>query len=427
VKKLAAPSNSPSLSPSQTLADDTRFKTRRYGWPIADGYLGSQVIAGFWRGLTWFVGLFLAFVLISGAQKVAQQKMSLSLIFLFILLQLPRIVVFTIPASLLFGSVSSFTELSSRGEVTALMAGGMSLRRMLRAPFLASVALAILAFWLQESIVPQCELKRGELAISSLQNAGGNSIFPKVEKDTEGNVKYEIRAGNFDTRTLEITKPYVWLNHPDGSSVQIKAASAHWDKAQKAWVFVDCTTRFLPSLITPKNGPMENPPTFQFDKQTFPDVTLDPNTLGRTTRNEQDAFEQHNYEMISIARLKRYRSDEQQKLRAEQSAAKPNQGTVDKLQSEIRASTFGIHDKFSVPLIVLTMVLVGAPLGIRPQRTASAGLALGLSLMVLLGYYIVWTTVSTWGKSGGEQPLVAAYLPFAILFGLGAILTWKKN
>lgn len=427
MKKLAAPSNSPSLSPSQTLAGDTRFKTRRYGWPIADGYLGSQVMAGFWRGLTWFVGLFLSFVLISGAQKVAQQKMSLSLIFLFILLQLPRIVVFTIPASMLFGSVSSFTELSSRGEVTALMAGGMSLRRMLRAPFLASVALAVFAFWLQESVVPQCELKRGELAISSLQNAGGNSIFPKVEKDSQGNVKYEIRADNFDTRTLVITKPYIWLNHPDGSSIQITAASAHWDRLQKAWVFEQGTTRNLPTLLAPKNGVLANPITVRFDKQTLDGTTFDPNTLGRTTRSEQDAFEQHNYEMISIAHLKKYRSDIQKQLRMEQNAARPDPVKVAALQSEVRASTFGIHDKFSVPLIVLTMVLVGAPLGIRPQRTASAGLALGLSLMVLLGYYIVWTTVSTWGKNGGGQPLVAAYLPFAILLGLGAILTWKKN
>lgn len=427
MKKLAAPSNLPSLSPSQSLADDTQFKTRRYGWPIADGYVGSQVVAGFWRGLTWFVGLFLAFVLISGAQKVAQQKMSLSLIFIFILLQLPRIVVFTIPASLLFGSVSSFTELSSRGEVTALMAGGMSLRRMLRAPFLASVALAIFAFWLQESVVPQCELKRGELAISSLQNAGGDNIFPLVTKDAQGNVAREIRAQNFDLQTLVMTKPYIWLNRPDGSSIQITAQSAYWDKVQKEWVFVDCTSRTLPSLVTPKNGIMANPATLQFKKQTFRDVTLDPNTLGRTTRSEQDAFDQHNYEMISIARLKSYRSDLQNQLRAEKNAAQPDRKKIGGLQKEIRASTFGIHDKFSVPLIVLTMVLVGAPLGVRPQRTASAGLALGLSLMVLLGYYIVWTLVSTWGKGGGGQPLVAAYLPFAILFGLGAILTWKKN
>jgi len=425
VKKLAAPSNSSVLSPEKNVVAPVRM--RRWGLPIADGYVGSQVLAGFWRGLTWFVGLFLAFVLISGAQKVAQQKMSLSLIFLFIVLQLPRIVVFTIPASLLFGSVSTFTELSSRGEVTALMAGGMSLRRMLRAPILASVLLAVFAFWLQESIVPQCELKRGQLAISSLQNAGASDLFPRIEKDSDGNVKFEIRAQGFDSQTLTMKRPYIWLNYPDGSSLQIAAQSARWDKVQGAWVFENGTTRNSPSLLAPKSGVLANPVTAQFTEQTFPDVALDPTKLGRTTRSEQDALDFHNYEMISIDHLNKYRRDLGGQLRAEQGGKIPDAKKINFLQSEVRAATFGIHDKFSVPLIVLTMVLVGAPLGVRPQRTASAGLALGLSLVVLLGYYIVWTLVSTWGKGGGPQPLVAAYLPFAILLGLGAILTWKKN
>jgi len=427
VKKLAAPSNTP--SPAAPIANfgNAPIKTRRYGWPIADGFLGSQVLAGFWRGLTWFVGLFLAFVIVSGAQKVAQQKMSMSLVFLFILLQLPRIIVFTIPASLLFGTVSTFTEMSGRGEVTALAAGGMSLRRMLRAPFVMAVVLAILGFWMQETIVPECELRRGQLGISALKSARASDLFPRIDKDFEGNVKQEIRATGFDLQKIELTRPYIWLNRPDGSSVQITAQSAHWDEPQKAWVFVQGTTRTLPSLSNPKSGFAALPITAQFTKQTFPDLTLDPRKLGQTTRNAQDAFDAHTYEMVSLKELWAYRIQLAARLRETQVAPTPDPKQVKFLKGEVRAATFGIHDKLSVPLLIMAMILVGAPLGVRPQRTASSGLALGLSLMVLLGYYIVWTLVSTWGKGGGQQPIVAAYLPCAILFALGLFLTWKKN
>jgi lipopolysaccharide export system permease protein len=384
-------------------------------------------MGGFWRGLTWFVGLFMAFVIVSGAQKVAQQKMSTSLVFLFILLQLPRIVVFTIPSSLLFGTVSTFTEMSGRGEVTALMAGGMSLRRMLRAPFVMSVLLAIFAFWLQETVVPQCELRRGQLGISALKSAKASDLFPRIDKDFEGNVKQEIRVQGFDLENLEMTRPYIWINQPDGSSLQITAQSAHWDEQQKAWVFVECTSRLLPSLTTAETGFPALPKTLQFHEQTFKDFALDPRKLGQTTRNQQDAFDAHTYEMVSLKDVWNYRNGLKQQLRQEQNAPAPDATKIKFLKTEVRATTFGIHDKFSVPLIVIAMVLVGAPLGVRPQRTASSGLALGMSLMVLLGYYLFWTLVSQWGKNGGQQPLIAAYLPFAVLLGIGLFLTWKKN
>ena len=89
--------------------------------------------------------------------------------------------------------------------------------------------------------------------------------------------------------------------------------------------------------------------------------------------------------------------------------------------------TFGIHDKFATPLVCLAMMLIGAPLGIRPQRTASAGLAMGLSLGVLILYYLVWTLAMQWGKAGGEGPLVAAYLSFALTAGVGLVMVARKS
>ena len=135
----------------------------------------------------------------------------------------------------------------------------------------------------------------------------------------------------------------------------------------------------------------------------------------------------HNFEMVSLSELRAYRSELLNGVATAKRVAPNDAKHIQFLQDEAGAATFGIHDKLATPLIVLAMVLIGAPLGVRPQRTASAGLALGLSLMVLLSYYIVWTLVSQWGKGGGTQPMLAAYLPFAILSGLGAFLTWKKS
>ena len=90
--------------------------------PLADGYLLWSVLGATLRGLGWFAGLFLAFAIVSSARRVAESNLPINMALEAVALQMPRIVLFTIPAALLFGAVSTFTEMSSRGEITALMA-----------------------------------------------------------------------------------------------------------------------------------------------------------------------------------------------------------------------------------------------------------------------------------------------------------------
>ena len=431
MKKLAAPTNpTPANAPaaSRVRSVNSPIRMRRGLWPIADGYLESNVIGGFLRGLMWFVGLFMAFVLVSGAQKVAQQKMPLSLLLQFIALQMPRIVVFTIPSALLFGTVSTFTEMSSRGEITALMAGGMSLKRMLRAPLVAAFVLSVFAFWLQETVVPKCELKRGAIGVAALQNAKASQIFPIVDKDENGKVERLIQADDFDAKNLILVKPDIRIYDPNGSALHITAQSARWDKARGQWVFVRGQTAREPARGgTDKNG-QSGFTVMAFREQSFrAQMALDPGSLSKGTHDLTQQLLDHNFEMISLANLRAYRSDIINRVHRTQRDDPNNTKKIEFWKGEARAATFGLHDKIATPMVVWAMVLIGAPLGVRPQRTASSGLALGLSLMVLLSYYIVWTLTSQWGKGGGPQPMLAAYLPFGILAGLGAFLTWKKS
>ena len=92
----------------------------------------------------------------------------------------------------------------------------------------------------------------------------------------------------------------------------------------------------------------------------------------------------------------------------------------------INSATFGIHDKIATPLICLAVILVGAPLGIRPQRSGG-GVSMGLSLVVLLLYYVVWTWASKVGKAGVMNPYFLAYLPFGLTFIIGLFLVAKKS
>jgi lipopolysaccharide export LptBFGC system permease protein LptF len=77
---------------------------------------------------------------------MSAQSLPMSTLFEFMWYQIPRIVQYALPMSVLFGTVQTFSDLSARGEMTALWAGGMSLKRMLRAPLLWGCILAAFVF-----------------------------------------------------------------------------------------------------------------------------------------------------------------------------------------------------------------------------------------------------------------------------------------
>jgi lipopolysaccharide export system permease protein len=98
----------------------------------------------------------------------------------------------------------------------------------------------------------------------------------------------------------------------------------------------------------------------------------------------------------------------------------------EKIQTRIASLTYGIHDKIATPLVCLAVVLIGAPLGVRRQRTAG-GFAMGLSLAALLCYYVVWTWAAQLGKGGYGSPYLLAYLPLVLTLSIGVVLMKLKS
>ena len=98
--------------------------------------------------------------------------------------------------------------------------------------------------------------------------------------------------------------------------------------------------------------------------------------------------------------------------------------TIDDLerQSQIVAPfRVEMHKRFTLPVAALVFVLVGFPLGIRTHRGGRT-LALGSSLALVIGYYILHTFLE--GMALGERlpVVVAMWLPNTIFAVAGALL-----
>jgi len=84
------------------------------------------------------------------------------------------------------------------------------------------------------------------------------------------------------------------------------------------------------------------------------------------------------------------------------------------------------HHRLSVPFSCLIFALIGAPLGVRSHRS-SASFGLGLAVLIVFAYYVIWHYLAVTGEGGGLNPLLAAWAPNAIGAAVGIALIAKVS
>lgn len=394
---------------------------KRFRLPLklADSYLLSLVIGGTLRGLCWFGGLLFAFAVISAVRRLVADQLPASLMIQLVAYQMPRILLFTLPMSVLFGTVQTFSDLSTRGELTALGVGGMSLPRMVRSPLGWGVVLAILAFWLQESLVPHAERRNKEVIARELINSqGAQEDFLLVDRTDGNRLERVIQANYFDPKTRTLLEPSIQIyNSNKEVALDIRAERAHWDLARGKWIFYNGYTKVTPEAHG-TDLPLETVSRFaEVEVDVLPDLKeMKPKNV---TINEH--LDKRNYEMLSISDLRAYLTKQPALL---QKATYPK--IKQKIAARMKSLRFGIHDKIATPLICIAVILIGAPLGVRPQRSGG-GFAMGLSLAALLLYYVLWSWVSQIGKAGLGHPETLAYLPLVLTLVIGTVLMKLKS
>jgi lipopolysaccharide export system permease protein len=90
----------------------------------------------------------------------------------------------------------------------------------------------------------------------------------------------------------------------------------------------------------------------------------------------------------------------------------------------LRRLEVGLYNKLAIPFASLVFALIGAPMGLRRPRSGNA-MGLGLSIVLIFAYYIVWNGAGVMGQGGAITPLVASWLANAIGLLSGLALLWR--
>ncbi len=410
--KASPVSASRARAASQTAARARKRATS--GVPILDRYLLSGVGSAIVGGLALFLIVLLVALIITGLQKMVTGNLSPGEFLRFLWLQMPRLIVFALPMAVLFGCVQTFSALSKAGELVAMQAAGMSLWRMLRAPLFCAFLATLVVAYMQESLVPPLERNKDAILVAHITEKVGKVGTFRYEDppSDEGPLKTLIQARGFDLKAKTLTKPRIQFYDADHRMIrQISADLARW--SGRDWVLQNAEIVLLDS---DKSGGATT--------AKAPSVNLElppPAFLGRSENALQKRLARGDFLMVSTWEVDKYR----QSL-IEQKKTAPTKEQQKIAAKAIKTATFGIHEKISNPLTCLMFALVGVPLGAGTKQRSSGG-AMGLSLLVLVFYYVTWTAVTTLGRAGTLNPIVAAYFALVVMSVGGLVLVRRAS
>tara|TARA_B100001027_G_C16125246_1_gene266775 strand:- start:85 stop:657 length:573 start_codon:yes stop_codon:yes gene_type:complete len=94
---------------------------------------------------------------------------------------------------------------------------------------------------------------------------------------------------------------------------------------------------------------------------------------------------------------------------------------------EARKMSVRIQEKFTLPCACLVFGLIGSSLGSKQNLRTSKSQGFGLSVILILLYYILSFLSSSLGVKGILTPFIAAWLPVLISFSGGIYLLKKAS
>ena len=95
---------------------------------------------------------------------------------------------------------------------------------------------------------------------------------------------------------------------------------------------------------------------------------------------------------------------------------------------EARKMKVRIQEKFTLPMACIVFGLIGSALGAKPNSAKSSSQGFGISVILILTYYVLSFSFSSLGVKGTLTPFVAAWSPVLIsIIGGGFLLRQASN
>lgn len=356
---------------------------------ILDKYILKQVIEMFLMGVFVFTTIiFASDTFITLIKQIAKFGIPFKVAFILILLNLPSVIVMTIPMGVLLSTVMTLNRLSLSSEVTVMRACGIGLNRIAKPIFIFAVIMSLSSFFINETIVPIMNRQSKDLALWALGQKNipdGKENFVFKELNDNGVLKRLFYVGSCQKKTLyNVTV----LDMAKDDTIQVLQAR-QGKTSPEGWKFQKGAAYTIGD-----NGQVLNTTLFEDSVVKF--------GLDLSKEMNKNVAKEMNFTKLL-------------KYLASSNITPENR----------RIYTIELFDKIALPLTTIVFVLLGVPLAITPPRVRyNRGFL--FSILIIFAYYVVRALSISFGEAGSLAPFFAAWLPNIVLTIWGTLLYYKK-
>ena len=366
--------------------------------PLLDRWLLGELISPLLFAVAAFTVVSLSVgVMFELVRQIVESGLPVLIAVQVLLQRLPSFLVISFPMATLMATLLAYSRLSANSELTALRSVGVTATRMIIPALVLALVMSGLTFVFNDVVVPRSNRSaeitlRRALGKAIATEKGDNIVysrFGRVEQPdgTSGKGLLQLfYASKFRDGTM--TDVTVLDFSRVGFTQMLVAESAEWNEREAKWEFLDGQILTL--------TPSGSTTSADFDRYLYP-LSAAPIRIAKLPKDANN---------MTVAEA----------LQAEQLLQQA--GDI----KEARRLQVRIQEKFTLPMACLVFGLIGASLGAKPNNRPSRSQGFGISVVLILVYYVLSFSFSSLGVKGTLPPLLAAWSPVLISFAGGGFL-----
>ena len=374
---------------------------------LVDKLVLKDLIPFFAIGIALFTGIWFAADPVIVASRYLSQGVPLPLVLHIVVIYLPPILALTLPMGMLLAVLQGFGRLSGDSEAVAVFAGGIPFARVAAPAAVMGLVASVAGYFISDKVAAAANQEKvnlqqqiGTIIKNPTPGFAQQPLHFENRDKTSLQTLVQIEGGlNLQTKTMR-NVTIVVFDH-DKPSLSLHAASGQFLGTQmdnfKSWRLYDVDVNKL--------GPAGS--YYHLDDGTTEDLGI----AALNQNPEEMALLNREADTLDFAQTR-------QRVRLMQAAGMN--------RADVRGAETELWSKIALPFSAFVFTVIGAPLGLRPQRSSKVT-GWFLAILIIFGYYVLYTAMGYAARGGGVPPMLAAFLPNLIGLALGGALVWRAS
>jgi lipopolysaccharide export system permease protein len=319
---------------------------------------------------------------------VAQEGGPVSVVWRMLANLIPEYLSLGIPIGLMLGILLAFRKLATTSELDALLAVGLGYGRLLRTPYIYTIALALVNLAIVGFVQPYARYAYEGLRFELRSGALGASI--KVGEFTNLGKKMTLRIEKSANEGRDLSGIFVMANGKDGKTLSVTAEQGTFLATDDPDTII---LRLKNGVLVHNSPKYETPRILSFTGHDLPiDLPKIEAFRGRGGKDREMTIP----ELVSV-------------------------GTDAKSPLALRnESLANFHFRLVEVAMMLLLPLLAVALAVPPKRSSSA-LGVFLSIVMVVTYHKINEYAESMGSLGKIEPFFALWVPF---LAFAALIIW---